>query len=126
MIIKKGRISLEYLMTYGIAIAVIVIAVAALYTMDMFSPSSATVACTPCFANFTFNAYGGGTLELINGPRAITITSVTGGTHAGGAIAAGEQFTITAISTTGDVSLRIAYTDTLSGLANNDTATIHN
>jgi len=79
----KGQVSLEYLMTYGIAIAIVVIAVAALYSMGVFSPSSTTTVppCTPCFSDFAYNAHTyNGThllLELKNGVTKINSVSCT-------------------------------------------------
>ncbi len=64
----KGQVSLEYLMTYGIAIAIVVIAVAALYSMGVFSPKGSTSVppCTPCFSDFSYNVhtYNGTHLRL--------------------------------------------------------------
>lgn len=128
----KGQVSLEYLMTYGIAIAIVVIAVAALYSMGVFSPSSSTVACSPCFGDFAFNAYGGGTLELINGPRAIENVDAT--CSGGGctdpspnSVAANGKFTITGINQTpSTVEINISYNYVGSAVTMTDTATIHN
>ena len=128
----RGQVSLEYLMTYGIAIAIVVIAIAALYSMGVFNPSSSTVACSPCFTNFAFVDYADGTLIVKNGPRALEgVSCVGGGTCVvkGGAttLNANEQFNITITDTTSqDVGLTLIYTDVLSQLSHNDTATIHN
>jgi uncharacterized protein (UPF0333 family) len=130
---KKGQVSLEYLMTYGIAIAIVVIAVAALYSMGVFSPSSSTVACSPCFSNFAFVDYSDGTLVLKNGAYDLESVSVscspdTDATNCSvsSTISANQQFNITGIDTTGDISVTITYTRSASGLTHNDTATIHN
>jgi hypothetical protein len=131
---SKGQVSLEYLMTYGIAIAIVVIAVAALYSMGVFSPKASAVSCSPCFSNFAFVDYANGVLIIKNGPRSLTAVNATGGAVkniAAGAtttLASNEQFNITGISTTAgsSVNLILSYTDTLSGLHHNDTATIHN
>jgi len=129
----KGQVSLEYLMTYGIAIAIVVIAVAALYSMGVFSPSSSTVACSPCFSNFAFVDYSSGTLVLKNGARDIQSVNVTCNPDTGAncnvsstTIKANQKFNITNIDTTGDISVGISYTDVLSGLTHTDNATIHN
>jgi len=101
--ISKGQVSLEYLMTYGIAIAIVVIAVAALYSMGVFSPKSSAVSCSPCFANFAYVDYANGVLILKNGPKDLTGVNATGGTVKGfqpATVAANEQFNITGISTT--------------------------
>jgi len=128
---SKGQVSLEYLMTYGIAIAIVVIAVAALYSMGVFSPKSSAVACSPCFSNFAYVDYSAGTLIIKNGPKDLNTVSVTGGTVKGSQpanVSASEQFQITGINaTTGStVALTLTYTDTFSGLQHTDTATIHN
>jgi uncharacterized protein (UPF0333 family) len=74
---SKGQVSLEYLMTYGIAIAIVVIAVAALYSMGVFKTNTtSTPPCTNCFSDFAYNAhtYNGSalTLELKNGPAKLS------------------------------------------------------
>ena len=139
----KGQVSLEYLMTYGIAIAIVVIAVAALYSMGVFSPSSSTVACSPCFSNFAFVDYSStdGILVLKNGARDINITNVTytdsSGTETQASISdcslsskcdANKQFKInfTALGSGTTQTIKIYYKDILSGLNHTDTATIHN
>lgn len=125
----KGQVSLEYLMTYGIAIAIVVIAVAALYSMGVFSPSSSTVACSPCFANYAFVDYASTTGELVlkNGAREINVTSCTGATCSTGTVNPNTQFTITVTDTSSaSTTVVINYDDALSGLAHSDTATIHN
>lgn len=54
----KGQVSLEYLMTYGIAIAIVVIAVAALYSMGAFSGGGTTIPpCSNCFSDFNYQAH---------------------------------------------------------------------
>ena len=131
---RKGQVSLEYLMTYGIAIAIVVIAIAALYSMGVFNPSSSAMPCSPCFANFAYVDYAGGNLIVKNGPRILENVgcSVDVGTCNIEGVAlvnlsANKQFRIN-ISATGtqDVYLNLSYTDALSGLSHVDTATIHN
>ena len=128
--IQKGQVSLEYLMTYGIAIAIVVIAVAALYSMGVFTPTAGTVACSPCFSYFGYVDYSAGTLVLNNG--AYDIVSVSCSSDAGpcsvpSTISANEEFQVTGINTTpSTVKVTITYTRTLGGLTHNDTATIHN
>ena len=79
----KGQVSLEYLMTYGIAIAIVVIAVAALYSMGVFSGSTTTAPpCSNCFSDFAYNAraYNTGnlSLEMKNGPAAMSYAVCSG------------------------------------------------
>ncbi len=127
----KGQVSLEYLMTYGIAIAIVVIAVAALYSMGVFSPKGSTVACSPCFANFAFVDYADGSLVIKNGARELSGVNVTctpdpNNCSTKGALDASEQFTVKDIDTSGDIEVELSYTDVLSELNHTDTATIHN
>ncbi len=131
---QKGQVSLEYLMTYGIAIAIVVIAVAALYSMGVFSPSSSTIGCSPCFSNFAYVDYADGTLVLTNGARDIDSVDATCDPDNTGAnctvsettINANKKFNITGIDTSGDIEANLTYTDVASSLKHTDTATIHN
>ena len=124
---RKGQAAMEYLMTYGWAILIVIIVVAALWAFGVFQVPSAPVACSPCFSYFAFVDYAGGTMVLRNGPQEIDIVSVAGGnTPATTAYTAGRQVTIDGISTTGDVDLTITYTVVASGLNHTDSATIHN
>ena len=117
---------MEYLMTYGWAILIVIIVVAALWAMGVFNVTS-SVACSPCFSYFAFVDYADGTLALKNGPQDIYVKSVTGGTApATDHYAAGKDITITGVSTAGDVDITITYNWTTSGLDHNDSATIHN
>ena len=64
-----------------------------------------------------------------NGPKALTGVSSDDGDVKGAepaTLAASEQFSITGMTTTGDVAVILTYTDALSGLTHTDTATIHN
>lgn len=117
---------MEYLMTYGWAILIVIIVVAALWAMGVFTTTSG-VACSPCFSYFAFVDYADGTLALKNGPQEIYILSVSGGTApATDLYAAGKDITISGISTTGDVDVTITYNWTTSGLNHTDSAIIHN
>lgn len=113
-------------MTYGWAILIVIIVVAALWAMGVFTVTS-PVACSPCFTYFAFRDYQAGTLLLVNGPESIDITNVTGATiPATTDYTAGKQITLTGVATTGDVDVTITY-DVIGGLAGHtDTATIHN
>ncbi|MCK4730066.1 MAG: hypothetical protein KAT28_02000 [Candidatus Aenigmarchaeota archaeon] len=131
---RKGQVSLEYLMTYGIAIAIVVIAIAALYSMGVFNPSSSAMPCSPCFSSFAYVDYADGELMIKNGPRALenVYCNVTGGTcnidsFALVNLSANQQFKITlGNKTEQNVPLTLSYTDALSGLPHTDIATIHN
>ena len=121
---RKGQAAMEYLMTYGWAILIIIVVVGALFAMGVFNTKSA-VACSPCFSNFAFVDYSDGTLMIKNGPKEITIDGIIGGTGSG-TYDPGADITITGISTTDDVDITITYNVTTSGLQHTDTATIHN
>ena len=129
---RKGQVSLEYLMTYGIAIAIVVIAIAALYSMGVFAPSSSSVPCSPCFANFAYIDYSetAGELVLKNGPKALTNVTCGNGNFTGNTIAANEQFSITNIPhdpiANKTIVVTMTYDYAMSGLQHIDTATIHN
>ena len=133
-IANKGQVSLEYLMTYGIAIAIVVIAVAALYSMGVFSPSSSTVACSPCFSNFAFVDYAEndtiGKLMIKNGPKDLEYVNCTYDNNATACdiptdISANEQVQINLTNPSGNKKVKITYTDKLSKLQHTDEATIH-
>ncbi|MBU5690028.1 MAG: hypothetical protein QXM68_02385 [Candidatus Aenigmatarchaeota archaeon] len=76
---RKAQSAMEYLMTYGWAIIILVVVVGALYVMGVFKTGT-TVACSnPCFGSqFTYNDHNQDTLVLTNGPRRIQIQSIEG------------------------------------------------
>ena len=123
---RKGQAAMEYLMTYGWAILIIIVVIGALWKMGVFS-TSPTVTCSPFFRYFAYRDYAGGTLKLRNGPQTVNITSVVGGDDPTTTqFTAGQDVTIDGIATTGDVDLTLTYTNVDSGLSHTDTATIHN
>jgi hypothetical protein len=128
----KGQAAMEYLMTYGWAILVVIAVVAALYGLGVFKIGAGPVKCSPCFSTFTYVDYSAGTLVIKNGPRDINITDVTSdptgatSTQRYQLISAGQTIKIDNIPTTGDVKVTITYTVIESGLSHNETATIHN
>ncbi len=83
--VRKGQSALEYMMTYGWAILVIVIVAAVLYSLGIFSPSSSIGTGSTGFAPFTATASscsGSGfkiafTVGGTPGGASVTITSVT-------------------------------------------------
>jgi hypothetical protein len=147
----KGQAAMEYLMTYGWAILIVIAVIAALYAMGVFRIGGAPVACSPCFSEFAFNGYaksgtsystGGGALMITTGPEEIQITSVSasGGSVANGVYMGGSwhdspvtvppstriEF-INITNTTGSrVILTVAYTVTRTGYSYTTTATINN
>jgi len=140
---NKAQSAMEYLMTYGWAILIVIVVVAALYSMGVFSTKGG-VPCSPCFSNFAFVDYAAvatddGVLKLTNGPQTINITTITSSPTAGANIeassycqllaancTAGKGIIIDTIGTTGDQTIIITYVTVASGLEHSDTATIHN
>jgi len=139
----KGQTAMEYLMTYGWAILIIIVVVAALYAMGVFS-TKGTVACSPCFSYFAFRDYDQttgtatctiGCLYIRNGARTIEAT-VTGGTlvtacgagtcGTANACSAGTNMEIESIPTSGDQIITIDYKDCDTGVTHTDSGTIHN
>jgi uncharacterized protein (UPF0333 family) len=129
---NKAQSAMEYLMTYGWAILIVIVVIAALYAMGVFTPKAGGGTCSPCFAKFAFIDYAGGTLKLTTQPQEINITAYGGATGISGclqyaACPASTDITLTGISTTtAVVDLTINYNVTASGLAHSDTAKIHN
>lgn len=150
----KGQTAMEYLMTYGWAILIIIVVVAALYAMGVFNIKGG-VTCSPCFSYFAFVDYAGGTLKLRNGARTVSFGATAGDVTFNPATTseavtdlnadgvadccvgcttgddpcnAGRDITFTGItSTTGtDVTITINYVDRTSNLPHSDTATLHN
>jgi hypothetical protein len=135
----KGQTAMEYLMTYGWAILIVIVVVAALYSMGVFTLKGG-VPCSPCFSNFAFVDYSqtAQTLRVRNGPKTISIGVGNVTSNPAGAITsacpattpceAGADIDITSIPNTAGASIliTITYTDTASGLSHQDTATLHN
>ena len=129
---EKGQAAMEYLMTYGWAILIIIVVVGALFAMGVFRTET-TVTCSPCFGYFAYVDYSDGNLLIRNGPREvnITVSSTPSGATTTECTSAspcgpGSDIEITTIPTDqGDVSIDISYTDTSSGYTHDDSATIH-
>ena len=121
---KKGQAAMEYLMTYGWAILIVIVVVGALFTMGVFNTKSPVV-CSPCFNYFAYTDYSAGTLKIKNGAQEIAIDNVVGG-DCSGTYNPGDDITIENISTNGDVDITITYNVTGGLPGHNDTATIHN
>jgi uncharacterized protein (UPF0333 family) len=133
---NKGQTAMEYLMTYGWAILIIIVVVAALYAMGVFKLGG-TVGCSPCFSYFAFVDYSqdAGSLRIRNGARTVTIAvaDVTGGTLTTTCDAAtpcqpGDNIDITGIATASGTApiISITYIDVSSSLQHTDAATLHN
>lgn len=134
---NKAQSAMEYLMTYGWAILIVIVVIAALYLMGVFTPKSPGGTCSPCFSNFAFVDYVPGQLKLTTQPRDIIIQNVTddgteiAGTYLtgctkGSTCSASTGITITGIGTSGIHTIAINY-DLVGGIAgHSDTAKIHN
>ncbi len=138
----KAQAALEYLMTYGWAILIIVIAIGALYAMGVFNVGAGST-CSPCFApgaDFTYQQHSVVSdilyLELQEGPNAISLTNVTATTTTGATynetataiIANANQIIkvdVTGITSASAYSVDLAITYTRSGVPHQETATLH-
>ncbi len=131
---KKAQAALEFLMTYGWAILIVIAVVAALYGMGVFTlPRGGLGKCSPCFPAGSAVAYvdhNSDSLVVKVGPSAIgTTRAVVGGT--GTTVQAGPfdpGATLTFTSTglfAGDAAVTVEYTDIGSGIAHSITATVH-
>ncbi len=140
---KRGQSALEYLMTYGWALVVIVIVVAALFAFGIFNPPAAA-RCAGLdkllYKDHAVDAVGTGiTLAMGNGAGStIDVTSVAyGGDFVGGVdtdtpinnIGSGADFTLNnetvftaAVTGTYNGTITITY-DTDSGITHIETAT---
>lgn len=104
--------------------------------MGVFSPTGATVGCSPCFSYFAYSDYSGGTLLLLNGANDVSITGISCSPDTGTAcnmsgglpasVGANDKFNITGIDTSGDIDMTITYTKVGKLGGHTDTATIHN
>ncbi len=108
----KGQGALEYLMTYGWALLVIVVVGAALFALGILNPGTYTQSRCNGFQYFTFQDQkmesNGYTIEIINGPKEVNITgiSVDGNslTLTPTVVAAGNKVVLTATGSTGKSS----------------------
>jgi hypothetical protein len=133
----KAQAALEFLMTYGWAILIVIAVVAALYAMGVFKlPGGGLSKCSPCFPPGSGVAYvdhSATSLVVRVGPSAINETRAIVGGAATTTPALTEKFepgsTITysggGVSFAGDVLVTVEYRDTTSGLLHNVTATLH-
>lgn len=114
---KKGQGAMEYLMTYGWALLVIVVVGAALFALGVLNPTTYTQTRCQGFQFFQYQDQLASatadtlSLSLVNGPKDATITAMTWGGAAvtnrvGDSATAGDTFTVS-----GDVTLTAAPTD---------------
>ncbi len=79
----KGQAALEFLMTYGWAILIVVVVVAALFAMNVFNPSSFVGETASGFASFTVTGWSYSQAGVVNFTlgnklgEQITITNVS-------------------------------------------------
>jgi len=137
MRIRKAQTAMEFLMTYGWAILIVIAVVAALYAMGVFKlPGRGLGKCSPCFpagAAVAYIDHNANTLVIRVGPSEIETTSVTvGATTVDGDATPnlpGTDITFDAgVGSTlfaSDVDVTLTYTDHSSGLAHTTTATLH-
>jgi len=95
---KKGQSALEYLMTYGWALVVIVVVVAVLYALGVFNIGGSIETCTGfpagqfTYGSHQYKANGDFNLQFTNGPKEIKLESLK---------VAGTSKTLGAIVTSG-------------------------
>lgn len=139
---KKGQAAMEYLMTYGWAILIVIVVVAALYAMGVFRIGKAPVACSPCFSTFAYIDYADGQLLVRSGSKEINLTAFTPapsatleyrkdgtiftpGTTCGDCkLLPGTTLNVTGFSAGTTYSITLTYLDIDSGLSHSDTATL--
>jgi hypothetical protein len=131
---NKAQTAMEYLMTYGWAILIIIVVIAALYSLGVFSVKP-SVSCSPCFSYFAFRDYAGGATDVLylrNGPRSVEVACVSGCTviagecgGAGDPCDPGEDIDLTVNAAGGSIDVEIQYTDVDTTVIRTDTAKIH-
>jgi hypothetical protein len=140
MMHKKGQGAMEYLMTYGWAILVVVIVGVVLYNMGIFSPSGATAPGMDGFGNVRPNEYlcdaatGDISAVVVNAAgQQITNLTMEGTACTNQTVAAGDTTTCTAADVSGcngvsagdryESTITFGY-DTAGGLTRESTGTI--
>ena len=139
---KKGQTAMEYLMTYGWAIIIVVVVFIALLRLGVFTPSAGTVATGfnefTLGTDFKIDTSGTATLLITNADkqsRAVTMNSATvdGSDCTGdtGVKGPGEQWTVTCINATAGGSVGAPYAGIqvsidygVGGLTHTETGTI--
>jgi len=136
---KKGQAAMEYLMTYGWAILIVIVVVAALYAMGVFRIGAPPVPLSPSFSNFAYVDYAGGILKIRSGSREIKYLQIWADSDLGTtalswingsatSVTPGTTLTIGSaadpITTGATYVITLNYTDADSGLVHSDTATL--
>ncbi|MEM5853555.1 MAG: hypothetical protein QXG39_03020 [Candidatus Aenigmatarchaeota archaeon] len=132
----KAQAALEFLMTYGWAILIVIAVVAALYAMGIFRLPGGGIGgpCSPCFpagSAITYDYHGANNLSVIVGPREINITRVTTskGSESFDPPINGLPNSRVSIPCTGcfvgDVEVNVTFIDVASGIESTVGATLH-
>lgn len=112
----KGQTAMEYLMTYGWAILIVIVVVAALYSMGVFTLTGG-VPCSPCFSYFAYIDHDTTSVYVRNGPREIT--------YGGDQYNATDDLTVAhGCAGSWPCDMSISYTVVASGAIHTDTATL--
>jgi hypothetical protein len=109
---KKGQTAMEYLMTYGWAIIIVVVVFIALWRLGVFTPTAGAVATGfnefTVGSDFKIDVTGTATVKFANADkqaRSITVNEATVNANActgdTGTKGPGESWTITCINATG-------------------------
>lgn len=108
---NKAQAAMEYLMTYGWAILILVVVVAALFAMGVFKTGTTVPCSNPCFGSqFSYVDHNTTHLILKNGARDVRLTAVTGGSLPSDVdLSSGEETTITLSSSTRPLTVTITY-----------------
>jgi len=137
---RKGQAAMEFLMTYGWAILIVIAVVAALFAMGVFKlPTGGVAPCSPCFAPATGIAYkdhNADKLVIVNGRNdnitlldvkvdgnSITFNVIPYTTNVIPPQANATINTTGAFS--GTVNVELVYRDEGTGLTHTATATLH-
>lgn len=113
-------------MTYGWAILIIIVVVAALYGMGVFTAKGG-VPCSPCFGYFAYVDHDTTKVIFTNGARDIDTIGCAIGTTTGAmsptSASAGDSLTCTIVIADGN-KVEVTYT-VVGGVSHTDTATLH-
>jgi hypothetical protein len=132
---SKGQAAMEFLMTYGWAILIVIAVVAALYASGVFKLGGGGLGkCSPCFpsgSGVTYVDHTSTAVVLQGGPAirsvSVSVGGVTVATNST-AVDSGSSILVPATSGApfaGTVNIVVTYVTTDSGLSHNVTATLH-
>ena len=119
---NKAQTAMEYLMTYGWAILIVIVVIAALYSMGVFTLTGG-VPCSPCFSYFSYIDHDSTNLYIRNGPRVIESVSIAG-TSVGDVYNASDDLSGAHSCTSWPCDVTVAYTVSDSGALHSDTGTL--